>query len=68
MGRGVTMQSANAYEAHMFALWVCVIIGILVFGANGKDARAVADAIAREAFHNVSFVDAPFEEILGILR
>lgn len=41
---------------------------ILVFGANGKDARAVADAIAREAFHNVSFVDAPFEEILGILR
>jgi len=33
MGRGVTAQSANAYEAHMFALWVCVIIGLLVFGA-----------------------------------
>ena len=41
---------------------------ILVFGANGKDARAVADAIAREAFHNVSFVDAPFDEILRIVR
>ena len=41
---------------------------ILVFGANGKDARAVADAIAREAFHNVSFVDAPFEEIFRIVR
>ena len=33
MGQGVTVQSANAYGAHMFALWVCVIIGILVFGA-----------------------------------
>src|SRR5262245_45742622 len=33
MGRSVTLQSNNAYEAHMFALWVCVIIGILVFGA-----------------------------------
>ena len=41
---------------------------IVVFGANGKDARAVADAIAREAFHNVSFVNAPLEEVQGILR
>lgn len=41
---------------------------ILVFGANGKDARAVADAIAREAFHNVSFVDAPFEEVLKVVH
>lgn len=41
---------------------------ILVFGANGKDARAVADAIAREAFHNVSFVDAPFDEVLKVVH
>ncbi|WP_407061005.1 cytochrome c oxidase subunit II [Agrilutibacter solisilvae] len=33
MGEGVTAQSANAYEAHMLALWICVVIGILVFGA-----------------------------------
>ncbi|GAA5083240.1 cytochrome c oxidase subunit II [Lysobacter panacisoli] len=33
MGEGVTVQSANAYSAHMFALWVCVVIGVLVFGA-----------------------------------
>ena len=33
MGRGVTAQSVNAYEAHMMALWICVVIGILVFGA-----------------------------------
>lgn len=36
---------------------------IVVFGLSGRDARAVADAIAGEAFHNVSFVDAPFEEV-----
>ena len=41
---------------------------IVVFGGSGKDAQAVADAIAREAFHNVSFVDARFEEVLRILR
>jgi cytochrome c oxidase subunit 2 len=33
MGRGVTHLSNNAYEAHMLALWICVAIGVLVFGA-----------------------------------
>lgn len=33
MGRGVTPTSYAAYDAHMVALWVCVIIGVLVFGA-----------------------------------
>jgi cytochrome c oxidase subunit 2 len=33
MGEGVTAQSLNAYSAHMMALWICVAIGILVFGA-----------------------------------
>lgn len=33
MGKGVTAQSVNAYEAHMLALWICVVIGLLVFGA-----------------------------------
>ena len=33
MNRGVTHLSNNAYEAHMVALWVCVGIGVLVFGA-----------------------------------
>jgi hypothetical protein len=40
---------------------------IVVFGAIGKDAQAVADSISREAFHNVSFVAAPFEEVRQIL-
>ncbi len=33
MGQGVTPQSMNAYSAHMQVLWICVVIGILVFGA-----------------------------------
>ncbi|MCC4593239.1 cytochrome c oxidase subunit II, partial [Xanthomonas sacchari] len=33
MGRGVTQSARNAYDAHMVALWVCVVIGVLVFGA-----------------------------------
>lgn len=35
MGRGVTHLSQNAYEAHMLALWICIAIGLLVFGAMG---------------------------------
>ena len=33
MGQGVTPQSLNAYSAHMQVLWICVVIGIIVFGA-----------------------------------
>lgn len=36
---------------------------IVVFAANAADARAVADAIASEAFHNVSFIAEPFERV-----
>ena len=41
---------------------------IIVFGANGKDARAVADAIAGEAFHNVTFVAEPIEQVRRALQ
>lgn len=41
---------------------------IIVFGANAAEARAVADAIAGEAFQNVSFVAAPFAEVRSALR
>ncbi|GAB2509884.1 cytochrome c oxidase subunit II [Lysobacter humi (ex Lee et al. 2017)] len=50
MNRGVTLISENAYDAHMVALWICVGIGILVFGAMAiamfkfrKSRGAVAD-------------------------
>src|SRR5687768_11370340 len=36
---------------------------IIVFGGDGSDARAVAEAIAGEAFHNVSFLAEPFAEV-----
>ena len=32
---GVTATSQNAYHAHMIMLWICIVIGILVFGAMG---------------------------------
>jgi len=47
---GVTATSHNAYNAHMMMLWICVVIGIAVFGAMGlamfkfrKSRGAVAD-------------------------
>ena len=30
---GVTQTSQNAYDGHMLMLWICVVIGVLVFGA-----------------------------------
>ncbi len=33
MREGVTASSQNAYDAHMLALWICVAIGVIVFGA-----------------------------------
>lgn len=41
---------------------------IIVFGSNARDARAVADAIASEAFHNVSFIIEPVERVRRALR
>ncbi len=33
MREGVTPTAHAAYDAHMIVLWICVVIGILVFGA-----------------------------------
>ena len=33
MTPGVTQTAANAYHAHMIMLWICVVIGVIVFGA-----------------------------------
>ena len=33
MAPGVTHSSKMAWEAHMVALWICVVIGVIVFGA-----------------------------------
>jgi len=31
--RGATEFSENVYELHMIIFWICVVIGVLVFGA-----------------------------------
>lgn len=41
---------------------------IIVFGQNGADARAVAEALASEAFHNVSFFDGPIESLRAAVQ
>jgi rhodanese-related sulfurtransferase len=41
---------------------------IIVFGRSAEQARAVAEAIAREAFHNVSFFPGSFVELIAIDR
>ena len=41
---------------------------IVVFGRTAEQAAAVAEAIAGEAFHNVSFFDGSFEQFRAALR
>jgi rhodanese-related sulfurtransferase len=41
---------------------------IVVFGRDGAQARALAEAIAREAFHNVAYFPGTFEALRSALR
>ncbi len=41
---------------------------VIVFGVEGHQAREVAAALAREAFHNVSYFNGRFEEIKLFLQ
>ena len=55
MGRGVTASANHAYDAHMVALWVCVVIGAIVFGAMGYAMlkfRKSKGAVAAQFSHN----------------
>ncbi|KAF1716752.1 cytochrome c oxidase subunit II [Pseudoxanthomonas yeongjuensis] len=57
MGRGVTSSANHAYDAHMFALWVCVVIGVIVFGAMGYAMfkfRKSKGAVAAKFTHNTT--------------
>ncbi|WP_374014142.1 cytochrome c oxidase subunit II [Pseudoxanthomonas koreensis] len=57
MGRGVTPSSVNAYEAHMIVLIICVVIGVLVFGAMGYAMwkfRKSKGAVAAQFTHNTT--------------
>jgi rhodanese-related sulfurtransferase len=41
---------------------------IFVVGANGAEARAVAEAIVHDAFHNVSFFDGAIADLPELLH
>ncbi len=55
MGKGVTPLSQIAWESHMVVLWICVVIGVLVFGAMGYAIfkfRKSKGAVAAQFSHN----------------
>lgn len=57
MGKGVTQTARMAWEAHMVALWVCVVIGVLVFAAIGYAVlkfRKSKGAVAAQFSHNTT--------------
>ena len=57
MTQGVTVTSQTAYDAHMMVLWVCVVIGVLVFGAMGWAMfrfRKSRGAVAAQFSHNTT--------------
>ncbi len=57
MGRGVTPLSQHAYEAHMLVLWICVVIGVIVFSAMAYAMfkfRKSKGAVAAQFSHNTT--------------
>ena len=55
MTPGVTDVSQQVYDLHMIVLWICVVIGVLVFGAMGVAMfrfRKSRGAIAEKWAHN----------------
>ena len=57
MGKGVTQTARLAWEAHMVALWVCVVIGLLVFAAMAYAIfafRKSKGAVAATFSHNTT--------------
>jgi rhodanese-related sulfurtransferase len=41
---------------------------IIVFGQDGNQAREVAEALAREAFHNVAYFKGAYEAIEALVN
>lgn len=57
MGKGVTHTSRIAYESHMIVLWICVVIGVIVFGAMAYAMfkfRKSKGAVAAQFSHNTT--------------
>ena len=41
---------------------------VIVFGSGAEEARYVAEAIAREAFHNVTFFNGSYDDFVRAAR
>ena len=57
MGKGVTHTSRIAYESHMIVLLICVVIGVIVFGAMAYSMfkfRKSKGAVAAQFSHNTT--------------
>ncbi len=57
MTRGVTESSEQVYRLHMIILWICVAIGVVVFGAMGYAMfafRRSKGAVAAKWSHNTT--------------
>jgi len=57
MTQGVTESSAEVYRLHMIILWICVAIGVVVFGAMGYAMfayRRSKGAVAATWSHNTT--------------
>ena len=57
MTPGVTRTAENAYDMHMLMLWICVAIGVIVFGAMGYAMfafRRSKGAVAATWTHNTT--------------
>lgn len=57
MRQGVTSTSRIAYESHMIVLWICVVIGVIVFGAMAYSMfkfRKSKGAVAAQFSHNTT--------------
>lgn len=57
MAPGVTATSQDAYQLHMLILWICIVIGIIVFGAifySTWKFRKSKGAVAADWSHNTT--------------
>lgn len=73
MTKGVTPISRDLYDLHMIVLWVCVAIGVLVFGAmawsivfHRKSRGAVSAHFHESTMVEIIWTIAPLAILIGI--
>lgn len=71
--RGVTPVSREVYDLHMLILWICVIIGVVVFGAmfysmyaHRKSRGAVASEFHESTTMEIMWTVVPFLILVGM--